>query len=148
MENIIPLITGATIMLALFGLTGSSAPDQPPFIKNITFETMDGKTIGNNAGWFKIGDKVKIVITLEEQCQKIDLFFTGTGMADEQKLIGEAFPAPDTGTTEYTWKYTWTVPDDILGHFSATAYNGNGARQSALYHVISPKKHYTSRREK
>ncbi|KUO74707.1 MAG: hypothetical protein APF81_17895 [Desulfosporosinus sp. BRH_c37] len=59
---------------------------QPPLIKDIKFETPDGKVINKNAGWFEVGEKVKIVISLEGDCQLVDLFITSTG-SETYKLL-------------------------------------------------------------
>lgn len=41
----------------------------------------DGKVeIKQNANWFELGPKVKIVVVLEGNCQEVDLFITPYGL--------------------------------------------------------------------
>lgn len=107
--------------------------DQPPKIKDIKFETPDGKVIQQSEGWYVIGNKVKVIITLEGNCQEVDLFTTPTGseVYKEQKLI--EFITPENNIA----KYLWDVPKDTMGYLQIIAYNGNVGRRSDLINIIS-----------
>ncbi len=109
--------------------------DQAPIIKDITFKTMDGKPIKKNAKWYMLDKQVKITITLEGNCQYVDLFVTpaGTETSKMQKLIEEV------DTNKNVAEYIWNVPDDTLGHFNIIAYNKNVGRKSDFYNVASRK---------
>ena len=137
------------ILFALFSLVGCSTNDsvdykqmyeqllqeQPPLIKDIIFETPDGKVINKNAGWFELGKKVKIVIVLEGSCTEVELFVTPTGTETYtlQKMIGMVTPNNNIA------EYTWDVPDGTMGHFNIIAYNGNAGRRSESVNVIQNK---------
>lgn len=104
--------------------------DQPPIIKDIRF---DGKSI-NVGSWAEAGEKVKISITLEGNCQEVYFYYTPTGSAvyKEQKLIEIVDIEPGKDIAEYTW-----TPKDIHGFFQIIAFNKNVGRRSELYNVIS-----------
>lgn len=109
--------------------------EQPPLIQEIRFETPDGKIIKENAGWFELGKKAKIVIVLKGICTQVDLFITPTGTQTYtmQKMIDTV--SPNNNIAEYTWD----VPDGTMGHFNIIAYNGNVGRRSELVNVIQGK---------
>lgn len=106
---------------------------QAPVIKEIRFEDLDGKAVKENANWFELGSKVKIVVVLEGDCQEVDLFITPTGSAvyKEQRLIEIVTPQHNIA------EYIWDVPKDTMGHFNIIAYNCNVGRRSDLYCVVS-----------
>jgi hypothetical protein len=111
--------------------------NQPPIIKDIRFETTDGKVLQPDAesGWYIIGNKIKIVITLEGDCQEVDLFTTpaGSGVYKEQKLIEKVSPEKNVA------EYTWDVSQDTMGYLQIIAYNKNVGRRSDLLNIISKK---------
>ncbi|HVJ50665.1 hypothetical protein [Desulfitobacterium sp.] len=140
------------ILIVLVNLAGCSSPnivnndktdykqlyekslqDQPPLIKDIKF---DGKII-KSGDWAEVGEKVKIVITLEGDCREVDLFYTPVGSAvyKEQKLIEIVYVEPGQNTAEYFWD----VPQDTNGFFKIIAYNKDVGRRSDEYNVISKK---------
>jgi hypothetical protein len=107
--------------------------DQPPKIKNIKFETPDGKIIRQTEGWYVIGNKVKIIITLEGDCQEVDLFTipAGSDTYREQKIIDIIVPQNDVA------EYSWNVPEDTMEYLQVIAYNKNVGRRSELFNIIS-----------
>ena len=107
--------------------------DQPPLIKDIKF---DGKII-KLGDWAEVGGKVKIVITLEGNCQEVDLFYTPVGSAiyKEIKLIEIVDVEPGQNAAEYIWD----VPQDTNGFFKIIAYNKDVGRRSDEYNVIAKK---------
>ncbi len=107
--------------------------DQAPVINDIKFMTLDGKVINSDAGWFILDKQVKIGITLEGNCQMVDLLYTPAGSATLklQQVIEEV------DTKNNYAEYIWNVPDDTWGHFSFIAYNGNVGRRSDYYNVRS-----------
>ncbi|MFA5881119.1 MAG: hypothetical protein WC834_02895 [Eubacteriales bacterium] len=109
--------------------------EQPPLIKDIRFETVDGKVIKENGGWFELGQKVKIVIVLEGSCTQVDFFVTPTGTQTYtlQKMIGTV-----TANNNIA-EYTWDVPDGTMGHFDIIAYKDNVGRRSGLFNIIHNK---------
>jgi hypothetical protein len=104
--------------------------DQPPIIKDIRF---DGKSI-DVGSWVEVGEKVKVSITLEGDCQEAYLYYTPTGSAvyKEQKLLEIVDVEPGKDIAEYTW-----TPNDIHGFFQIIAFNKNVGRRSELYNVTS-----------
>lgn len=107
--------------------------DQAPLIKDITFNTLDGKVIEEEANWFFLDKQVRIIVTLEGDCQEVDLFVTPSGSETYklQKLIDKITPNQNVA------EYVWNVPDDTHDHFNIIAYNKNVGRRSDLYNVIS-----------
>lgn len=108
-----------------------SLQDQPPLIKEIYF---DGKVL-NEAEACEVRNTAKIMITLEGNCDEVDLFYTpaGSDVYKEQKLI--EIVDPNNNIAEYTWN----VPENIMGYFNIVAYNKNVGRRSEFYNVISTK---------
>jgi len=109
--------------------------DQAPLIKDITFKTLDGKVIEEDGGWYFLDKQVKIIITLEGDCQYVDLYITPTGSQTykEQKLIEEI------DTQQNVAEYIWVVPDYTHDHFQIIAYNKDVGRKSDIYNVVSKK---------
>ncbi len=105
--------------------------DQAPLIKDITFKTIDGKVIEEEANWFTLEKQVRIIVTLEGDCQQIELFVTPTGTETYklQKLIDEVTPNQNVA------EYIWEVPDYTMGHFNIIAYNRDVGRRSDYYNV-------------
>lgn len=125
----IPIATLSSVVPST--ATPVESPREAPLIKDIKFETPDGKVIKPNQGWYELGSKVKIVITLEGNCTEVDLFITPTGSATYklQKLIDSVYPENNIA------EYTWDVPQGLLGHFNIIAYNGDIGRKSDYYNV-------------
>lgn len=110
--------------------------DQPPKIMKIQFQTPDGKILKPDGGiWYRIGSKIKIIITLKGDCQEVDLFTTPTGSAvyKEQKLIEIVTPEKNIA------EYTWNVPKDFMGFLQIIAFNKNVGRRSELINISSNK---------
>jgi len=107
--------------------------DQAPLIKDITFKTLNGKVIEKDDNWVFLDKQVRIIVTLEGDCQEVDLFVTPTGSATYrlQKLIEEITPNHSVA------EYVWNVPDETRGHFNIIAYNKNVGRRSEYYNVVS-----------
>lgn len=116
--------------------------DQAPLIKDITFKTLDGKVIEEDDNWFCLDKQVKIIVTLEGDCQEVDLFVTPSGSAtyQMQQLIDVISPKHNLA------EYVWNVPDDTMGHFNLIAYNGDVGRRSDLYNVVSKSGQDTSQK--
>lgn len=109
--------------------------NQPPVIKEIKFETPDGKPIEPDGGWYMLGNKVKIIITLEGDCQEVDLFITPAGSCTYKdiKLIDMTIAKNNIA------EYTWDVPQDTMGHLQVIAYNKNAGRRSETINVTAHK---------
>lgn len=87
--------------------------DQAPFIKDITFKTMDGKTIEEEANWYTLDRQVKVMMTLTGNCTSVELFKVPTGSETykQQQLIEEIL------VNQEVVEFVWTVPNDIHDHF-------------------------------
>lgn len=107
--------------------------NQAPFIKDITFKTMDGKTIKEEANWYTLDKQVKIIITLTGNCSNVELFKVPSGSETykQQQLI-EAIPV-----NQNVAEFVWNVPNDIHDHFFIIAYNKDVGRKSEFYNVVS-----------
>lgn len=110
--------------------------DQAPFIKDITFKTMDGKTIEKEANWYTLDKQVKVIITLTGNCTSVELFKVPSGSETykQQQLI-EGIPV-----NQDVVEFVWNVPNDIHDHFFIIAYNKDVGRKSSLYNIVSRNK--------
>lgn len=120
------VVLGMVALLALIGLALAGCTAEPPRISAIAVTPL----LRVDAGWHVLGERATFVVAAGG-ATKVEFYHAPTGTAQEGQLMATDSTAGDG----FTW--TWEVPEGVMGHVWAKAYNRTGdSAQSELINVF------------